>query len=279
MNILQTEIESNHARASAAFSAQSDHFDADEESNEILKWMRTQVYRHEEEFLLSKSRILELNAGTGIDAMHFSRSGHSVFAVDNAPGMIHQLQNKITAYHVEDRVHCMLGSYDRLQNLPAASFTHVFSNFGGLNCIPDLRPVTQQLPRLLIPGATVTFVIMPHVCPWEIAQAFRGKVRLAFRRLGTGTVAHIDGHRFMSYYHSPGNVIRAFGDSFRLVRLRGLASLSPPPYFDQWPKRHPILYAALTRWDERLAKYFPFNRWADHYIITMRFNPPQRKMA
>jgi ubiquinone/menaquinone biosynthesis C-methylase UbiE len=266
------EIESNILQVSKAFSVQAEHFDSDEESNRILKWMRAQIYHHEEEFLLPHSTILELNAGTGIDAVHFAQQGHSVLAIDNAPGMLHQLQNKISTYHLEDRIRSALCSYTQLDTLPAEQFDHVFSNFGGLNCIPNLQDVVSQLPRLLKPGATVTFVIMPRVCPWEIAQALRGKFRLAFRRFSrNGASAHIDGVQFISYYYTPAQVINTFGNKFTLVRLRGLASLSPPPFLNAFSEKYPSWYRTLTRWDERFAEIFPLNRWADHFIITMRY--------
>jgi ubiquinone/menaquinone biosynthesis C-methylase UbiE len=274
MTTTPTEREFNIELSSKAFSAQAAHFDSDEESNRILKWMRKQVYHHEEEFLMPHSTILELNAGTGIDAVHFARLGHSVFAIDNAPGMVYQLQKKISAYQLEDRIRCSLCSFTQLQTLPAQQFDHVFSNFGGLNCIPDLQEVVSQLPRLLKPNATVTFVIMPRVCPWEIAQAFRGKIRLAFRRFSrNGTSARVDGHIFLSYYYSPSQTIKSFDNRFILARLRGLASLSPPPYYDAFPSNHPRIYDLLTGLDERYSALPPFNGWADHFIITMKYLP------
>jgi len=268
----QADIENNMEKASNAFSAQAEHFDSDEESNLILKWMREQVYRHEQEFLRPFSTILELNSGTGIDAVHFARRGHSVLAIDIAPGMVQQLQKKIARDHLEDRIRCVRCSFTRLDTLPLQRFDHVFSNFGGLNCIPDLQEVISQLPRLLNPGATITLVIMPRICLWEIVQLFKGNIRLAFRRIiRKGTPAHIDGFRFLSYYHSPAEVITLFDGRYSLVRLRGLAALSPPPSFKEFPERHPFLYRVLTKWDERFAEYFPLNRWADHYILTMRY--------
>jgi ubiquinone/menaquinone biosynthesis C-methylase UbiE len=266
------EIENNMDHVRDAFSAQAEHFDSDEESNLILKWMRGQIHAYEEKYLLPHSNILELNSGTGIDAVHFARRGHSVLAIDHAPGMIEQLQKKISRYHLEDRIRCMVCSFTQLESLPLQQFDHVFSNFGGLNCIPNLQEVISQLPRVLKPGATITFVIMPRICPWEIAQVFKGNIRLAFRRLSRhGTSAHIDGYRFLSYYHSPAEVIKLFDDRFSLAQLYGLASLSPPPYFTAVPEKYPSVYRTLTRWDERCAAYFPFNRWADHFIVTMRY--------
>ncbi|MFZ1977418.1 MAG: class I SAM-dependent methyltransferase [Bacteroidota bacterium] len=270
----QLNRESNIEQASRAFSAQSVHFDSDEESNDILKWMRRQVYRHEEEFLQPHSSILELNAGTGIDALYFARMGHSVFAIDNASGMLDQLQKKISAQRFEDRIRYALCSFTRLQTppLPEERFDHVFSNFGGLNCIPDLREVVHQLPMFLKPGATITFVMMPRVCPWEIAQVFKGKIRLAFRRFSrNGTSANIDGHRFLSYYYSPAQVKKMFDSRFVPVKLRGLAAFSPPPYFNAFPLQYPRIYDWLIGLDERYSAQPPLNRWADHFILTLKY--------
>src|SRR6185369_6716905 len=79
-----------------AFSRQADHFDADDLSNPILLSWRQKIYTHVECFMQKGSRILELNAGTGIDAAHFVQNGHTVLATDIAPGMIDKIQDKIT---------------------------------------------------------------------------------------------------------------------------------------------------------------------------------------
>ncbi|HTR82227.1 MAG TPA: class I SAM-dependent methyltransferase [Bacteroidota bacterium] len=265
---------SNSERVSRAFSAQAPAFDAYEEQNAILQWMRRQVYRHEEDFLSRGDSILELNAGSGIDAMHFARAGHSVFAIDNAPGMLDVLNTKVKHHHLEKFVETMLCSFTDLHLLPERRFDHVFSNFGGLNCIPDLRAVTTKLPALLKPGATVTFVVMPRVCPWELIHILKGNSRLAFRRFSrNGTPASIEGIKFLSYYFSPGEIIGSFDKRFSLAKLRGLASFSPPPQMLSIAQRHPQLYALLAKLDERCSGLPPFNRWADHCIITMKYLP------
>src|SRR5690606_39879051 len=56
-----------------AFSKQSVVYDRDDARNIILRDLRRQVYEHVERFISPGSKILELNAGTGIDAMYFAR--------------------------------------------------------------------------------------------------------------------------------------------------------------------------------------------------------------
>ena len=258
--------------ARRAFSAQAPYFDSYEKNNLILQWMRRQVYNHVEEFLSPSDSIFELNAGTGIDAVHFARKGHSVFAIDIAEGMLKELEQKIHFFHLEEKIQFAQCSFTELQRLHEFRCDHIFSNFGGLNCVADLRSVTEQLPRFLKSGAMVTFVIMPRVCPWELLHFITGNSRLALRRLSkNGTTAHIEGHQFLTYYFSPRDVTRSFGPGFRLVKLRGLASFSPPPYMADFAKYHPRIYNVLTGLDERYSTFLPFNRWADHFIITLQY--------
>ncbi len=262
----------NIDQARRAFSAQAPLFDSYERTNIILQWMRRQVYKHEEEFLSPGDSIFELNAGTGIDAIHFAQKGHSVFAIDIAEGMIAELEKKVNFLQLTERIGYARCSFTDLHSIPARRFDHVFSNFGGLNCISDLAVVADQLPAFLKPGASVTLVIMPRVCPWELVHFLDGNSNLAFRRLSkNGAAAHIEGHHFTSYYFSPEDVIRSFGKRFSVVKLRGLASISPPPYMSPFAGRHPGLYKALTAFDALFSTLPPFNRWADHFIITLKY--------
>jgi anaerobic magnesium-protoporphyrin IX monomethyl ester cyclase len=257
-----------------AFSAQAPLFDDYERSNPILQWMRMQVHRQMEASIGPGDSILDINAGTGIDAIHFARLGHHVDAIDVAEGMIAETKKKILASDLGHVIHVRQSSYTDLQALGPKKFHHVLSNFGGLNCIADLRPVAEQIKQVLYPGGTVTLVIMPAVCPWEILHCLKGNFSLAFRRLRkAGTTAHIEGHPFLTFYHSPSKAIKSFGTQFIVLNVRGLASLSPPPYMDRFPKRYPRAYRFLTALDESLASHWPFNRWADHYILTLLYAP------
>ena len=259
---------------SEAFSRQSTHYDAEEENHPILQWMRRQVRAHVMAFLKPSDRILELNAGTGLDAIFFAQRGFRVHATDLSPGMISQLEKKIGALQLRDKVTIQKCSFTALEDIHAGPFDYVFSNFGGLNCIADLSPVTQKLPALLKPGGLVTMVIMPPICPWELALVLRGHFKTAVRRLHrAGVLAHLDGVHFRSHYFTPAQVQRAFGKNFKRVRLQGLASLSPPPYMRNFPKRHPKIYAFLIAAENRIAHVPPFNSWADHFVLTVQYLP------
>jgi ubiquinone/menaquinone biosynthesis C-methylase UbiE len=257
----------------AAFSKQSDHYDVDDERNIILKDMRSQVYRHVNRFIKPESEILELNAGTGIDALKFVSLGHRVFATDLSNGMIAQIKHKIEKYNLHPRLKCQQLSYEQIDHLAGEKFDFVFSNFGGLNCIKDLSVVSRHLPLLLKPGAIVTWVIMPRIYLWEIASLLKGHGKKAFRRMNKhGVKSHLEGEFFTTYYHSLSDIRKAFGKQFKLMAVEGLAAVSPPPHRIDLPTNSPWIYKWLRKTDKIVRTSFPFNRWADHIIVTFQYN-------
>lgn len=261
-------------RVAEAFSRKAEAYDAFGADHINLARMRCKVYDHVLRFLQPTDRMLELNAGTGIDAAFFAGQGYAVHAIDIAPGMIDHLAAKIDQYQLHDRLTVETLSFTDLDRVASGPFHYVFSNFGGLNCLDDLSLVTRHLARVLAPGGKVTWVIMPPVCPWEMAQLFKGKGRLARRRLRRGgTLANVEGVRFMTYYFTPRQVLTALGPNFQLRRLEGLSVFTPPADRIDFPRRHPRLYRTLVKVDNALSPRAPFNRWGDFFILTAQDVP------
>ncbi|HUI30873.1 MAG TPA: class I SAM-dependent methyltransferase [Candidatus Acidoferrales bacterium] len=257
-----------------AFDRQADSFDEYEEGNRILLWMRSVIHKHMLSYVRRGDHLLELNAGTGIDAIFFAQNGVSVHAIDISRKMLERLKGKIRENGLSELVYAEQRSFRNLEGFRPHTFNHIFSDFGGLNCTSQPDFVIRQFRRLLKPGGTVTLVMMPPVCPWEILFALKGNFQLAFRRLQKhGTRSHVEGVIFRSYYFTPRRLIGFFGDEYSLLDLRGLGSLVPPPYLDRFPTRYPRLFELLSHLDVRLSKRFPFHSWADHFILTMRYEP------
>ena len=149
---------------SEAFSYTAEKYDAFAEDHPHLTRMRNKVYAHVERVVPAGSRILELNAGTGIDAVELAQRGYTVHATDIAPGMLARLQAKIVNNDLTQRLTFQQCSFSELDKIQGAPFDAVFSDLGGLNCISDLSPVIAQLPNILRPNGIVTWVLMPPVC-------------------------------------------------------------------------------------------------------------------
>ncbi len=279
MNLREQMSDEN--RASAAFSKQAEIFDELERENPIVLELRRRIRRHVLSLMRPEETLLELNAGTGLDAVEFARRGIRVTATDIADGMIEQMRRKADYYALGEYLQIRQCSFTSLDELwdkedgsavtSAVAFDHIFSNFGGLNCADDLAAVIQSLKPLLKPQGTVTLVIMPPVCPWEIFSILKGNKR-AFRRLKRGgTMAHVEGEYFKVRYYSAGYMERAFGEGFERTHLEGLASIAPPPHAaEHFAKRFSRAYAVLARIDEALSCLPVFRSCADHFLVSFR---------
>lgn len=256
---------------SLAFSKQSAVFDQIDEENRIILWVRNRVRQEVLKHAGQQAHLLELNCGTGIDALFFVQNGMTVTATDNAPGMLQQLGQKIEQHSLHDQINAIRCSFNELEQLGTATqYDYIFSNFGGLNCTPELGKVLGDIDRLLKPGGRFTLVIMPRFCPWEVLLAAKGRFHFAFRRLKKGpSPAKLEGAVFNCYYYSPSFIAKTLGERFELLSLKSLSLTTPPPFVERFIERFPKTFALLEKWENRLCGKAPFNRWGDHFMITM----------
>lgn len=254
------------------FSRKADVYDAYCESHPVIRWAREMVRREVAQHLRVDDSILELNAGTGADAAYFVQRGYRVHATDIAGGMLSAIQGKIKTSNAAERFTAQKLSFTELDQVSGAPYDLIFSNFGGLNCIPDLHIATKFLGQLLRPGGHVVWVIMPPICPWELAQALRGQFRVATRRLNRkGVLANVEGARVMTWYHAPKKVIGAFPPEFQLVKKQALSLFCPPSYMDKFPRRFSRLTRFLLQMDGQFGNRAPFHNWGDFIAYTFRY--------
>jgi ubiquinone/menaquinone biosynthesis C-methylase UbiE len=260
-----------------AFSRTAAKYDAFAEDHPNLTRMRSRVYAHISRVLPPPARILELNAGTGSDAVQLARRGYRLHATDIAPGMLQRLEDKISRMGLGEQVTLQQCSFTDLSSMQGAPYDSVFSNLGGLNCVPDLTPVIQALPEVLRPGGVVTWVLMPPVCLWELGMAFTGQVGFATRRLRrNGTRAHLEGLYFKVYYFTPRQVAAWFGQDYEVLALEGLSVVTPPAESKNLAWRHPRFYRLLSRIDDHLCTRKPWWGWGDFFILSLRYQPRRK---
>lgn len=257
-----------------AFSLTAEKYDSFASDHPHLTRLRNKVYAHVARHVPQGARILELNAGTGTDAVALAQRGYRVHATDVAPGMLDRQRRKVGELNLEDRVTVEARSFLSLDDVPGAPFDAVFSDLGGLNCVPDLSPVIAQLPKVLRPGGIITWVIMPHVCLWEMAEVFRGHFRLAFRRFSRRAVrANLEGLQFDVYYFSPRQVLGWFDRDYKLLALEGLSVLTPTAESKSFALVYPRTYRLLAWLDDRLSPHWPWSGWGDFFILSVRYEP------
>jgi len=263
----------NEQAAARAFSQQALIFDAYDAGNTIIAYKRRRVRDHVQRYLPSGSRILELNAGTGEDAIYFGRLGYLVHATDIAAGMQEALGEKVVRAGLTDRISREICSFTALASLQQQGpYDCIFSNFAGLNCTDELGKVLRSFAPLLKPGGQVTMAILPKFCLWESLLLFKGKFRTATRRWfsGAGAKSHVEGHYFKCWYYSPAYVMKEMGDQFDLLGLEGLCTIVPPSYIEHFAERYPRLYGRLCRLEDRRKDRWPWKYIGDYYIISFR---------
>lgn len=253
------------SNAAHPFDKLAQSYDEDFSHTLIGALMRKRVWRWLDNSFLPGDRLLELNCGTGEDALHLAKRGIEIEATDASAGMIEVVQKKVSSAGLEQRIRTAQLSIENLDQWPSQRvYDGIYSNFGGLNCVQDLSKAAKQLHRLCRPEGRVIVCIMGPVVPWEwIWYLCRGQVAKAFRRLNP---AGIQWHELTIFYPSIGHLNRSFSPYFKLQRKAALGALLPPPFMESLASKHPKAIETVNRWERRLEQVFPLPWLADHYL-------------
>lgn len=253
-----------------AFDAVAASFDERFE-NAITRRIRDKVYGIVESLLPPHSALLDINCGTGIDAMVFAQRGYSVTGIDISPGMIQQAKGKALAFPGFNATFSV-GSFEHLSERVRGSFDLAFSNFGGLNCTEDLSGVAMEVARVLSPQGYFVAVIMPPFSLWEFfSYAVRGDFRKAFRRMQRGTRATgFEGKSFTVFYHSPRKFLEAFSPWFAFRDQVGLSILSATPQSTHVVRSFPRTARFLERMDMLIERWPLLRSLGDHYVMILQ---------
>jgi ubiquinone/menaquinone biosynthesis C-methylase UbiE len=253
-----------------AYNRNADKYDEFIENNPNLQRMRQKVYAHVTSLLPQGSRILDLACGTGTDAFWFARHGYTVHGVDISDGMLNRAKEKTKQYGLESRATFEHLSYTELGKLDRNHFDCTFSNFGGLNCVSELKQVAEQVRPLLKPKAHIVWALMPPFCLWESAMLLRGRFKLATRRFSGKSTVHKEGLDYPVYYYTPKQVAQAWGDDFKLESVHALSVITPPATNKDFAIKRPGIFNFLSKLDDALESAYPFKYWGDFTIITLR---------
>ena len=219
-------------------------------------------------------RVLDIGCGTGEDAVWLARRGAHVIATDVSPAMLELTRRKAIHAGVADR----LTTFVLDAAAPPATLTGdsaqvdaALSNFGALNCVPDLHPLANVLAAWLRPGGWLVGVFINRWCGWEIVwHVAHAQPGVAFRRLQRSVVARVGETTVRVWYPPVASIRRALGPPFALRRQTGLGSFLPPSYLGPVVARRPRLLNVLARLERATATVFPFNRLADHVILEFQ---------
>ena len=268
-------LNKNEMLAASAFSAQANKFDQFYSGNKIIEYKRERVRSHLKKFIKPGDFILELNSGTGEDAIWLAKQNCKVHATDISMGMVEITQQKVKNGGLENLVTYEICSFTAPENLQQKGpFDLIFSNFAGLNCTGDLDKVLASFSTLLKPKGIVTLVILPQFCLWEFLLIFKGRFKTAMRRFFSknGRSARVEGHHFKCWYYNPSYVINHLKKGFNVLSIEGLCTLVPPSYIENFAENHSRAYQFLKQKENKWKEKWPWKYVGDYYIISLQKN-------
>jgi ubiquinone/menaquinone biosynthesis C-methylase UbiE len=263
----------NEQAAEKAFNKQSAVFDQLYSGNAIIQYKRKRVRDHVQQFLKPNSKILELNAGTGDDAIWFALQGHSVHATDISKGMQEKLIKKVTQENFTSKISNEICSFTNLNELKnQGPYDLIFSNFAGLNCTGELDRILGSFKQLLNAKGVVTLIILPKFCLWETLMFVKGEFKTAFRRFfsSKGVKATVEDEQFTCWYYNPSYIIRNMKEEYDVLSVEGLCTIVPPSYLENFPNKRPSLFNWLKGKEDKLRSKWPWKNIGDYYIISLR---------
>lgn len=215
------------------------------------------------------SYILELNCGTGEDALFLDQHDISVLACDASPEMIRTARHRLLTEAPQADIEFRHLAIEQLNELtPQYLFEGALSNFSGLNCVADLGRAARHLAALMAPGAPLVICLSTRFCVMETLWfLMQGQLRKAFRRAPGYSTAHVDGFAIQVYYPRLGEVKRLFAPWFRLLSCTGVGVAVPPSYLEPVVRRYPWLLPLCKAIDLRIAGLPLLRTVGDHMLL------------
>jgi SAM-dependent methyltransferase len=256
-----------------AFDGIATAYDRANSENPILAAMRQRVLATVGAHVPRGSRILDLGCGPGSDAEMLGRAGYEVTAIDWSPAMVEEATRRIDRADLRDRVKVHHLGIQELDRLPPFAYEAALSNFGPLNCVPDLDDAARQIATRLGHGGLLIASVIGRFCPWEVAlYGLRADFPRAVVRFAREVVAvPLNGRTVWTRYYAPAEFEWIFARyGFTRVALRGIGLFAPPPYMDGFARRHPALVRGLHRVDDAVGQWPALRSCGDHFLIVLR---------
>jgi ubiquinone/menaquinone biosynthesis C-methylase UbiE len=267
-------VESTLTPGAVAFDAVAERYDAVFTQSQIGLAQRAAVHRELDRVFGAGQRILEINCGTGVDAVYLARRGVRVLACDSSARMIEIARRRAAHTGTELRSQFLVLPTERINSLVEtegeAAFDGALSNFAGLNCLQDISAVARNLAVLLKPGALALICVFGRVSAWEILWYLgHGKPKKAFRRLRFGGDIEqlTEGIEVRVYYPAVSTLAQLFSPHFKLRRWTGVGVTVPPTYLEPVTCRFPRVLRVLAEADRWIGACPVLRGLADHALI------------
>ena len=258
--------------SNSAFDSYAHIYDSHFENNFVKKRIRPIIYELALRYFQQGNTILELNCGTGTDAIVFAKKGINVFSTDISEEMIRTATEKVAKENLSDRITFQQCSIENISTLSSKSFDGIFSNFGGINCVQDLHKTAQDISLLIKPNGFFIVNVMNKFCLWE-TLSFLTRLNFfgAFRRMKhNGVLANIEGNSILVKYYYADEFAKIFSRYFSCTEILGLNFISPTPNSAHFYNRFPQLSEALFNLEDGRRHTYPLYNYSDHVVLVLK---------
>jgi len=225
-----------------------------------------------------KAEVLEINCGTGEDALWLAQKCYSVTATDVAGSMITVAESKRIIAGINNVNFKTIDFFNLHKNLQPQQFDFIFSDFGGLNCVnePELEHLSKDFAKLLYPGGKIVMVVMGKYCLWETMYfILKFKFAKALRRWDNrGVYTKIEDEEFETWFYSVSSLKKIFSEHFKLIDTKPIAVAVPPSYMQNYFDKKPKLLNRFNKWDNFLTRFKWLSSFSDHLILTFELKKP-----
>lgn len=219
--------------------------------------------------------MLELNCGSGEEALMFSDKGYNIIATDLSAELQKVTQQKVENYSGPSRISPQYVDLDTLdESMFQKKYDLIFSNFGGLNSMSpeSLQQLFEKIPLLLKPGGRFVSIVMPKFCLWEsLYFLFTLQFSRAFRRWTSHEVlGNLHGCISRIWFYNPGQIKAWARRHFSIVNTKPVGIALPPVSLDSFFFRQKKLLITLHKMEKKINDFSFYSGIADHYIIDLQ---------
>lgn len=254
----------------ADFDIASKNYDTTFTNSAIGKLQRNAVYINLKNHLKNVKNILEINCGTGEDAMWLANQNLNVIATDISSQMIAVAKSKSNNTNIKFEIADINSVSTQYKT---HEFDLLFSNFGGLNCLKktELKSFFENISDIISEKGKLALVIMPRNTLWEqFYFLMKSDIKNAFRRKKELAIANVDGENITTYYYNPKEIVHLAQRNFQLITVKPIGFFVPPSYLEPFFKNWKTILKCLNFFENRVKNHSFLSKYADHYLIILQ---------
>ncbi|MES2688973.1 MAG: methyltransferase domain-containing protein [Bacteroidota bacterium] len=228
---------------------------------------RKRVWHYLKKYLRSPLSVLEINCGTGEDAIMLAGKGHQVTATDLSEEMIRVAAQKNNPGNVTFSV---CGFEELHLTYPDEQYQLIFSNFAGLNCVDaaTLKKLNSDFSKLLAPKGKLIMVLLGKKCWIErLFFTWKGEPGKAKRRQQQTTAKLNDHATQQTFCYDAKEIALLFAD-FKMTEKKPVGIFIPPSYLEPLIKRNRFM-VPFIQIAECLGSFSWLSDHADHTFMVL----------